>query len=112
MICVPPEETGAVHESETCASPGVAMSADGAPGTAPKFGVAVADADAPAPDALRALTRTEIGVPFVRPPATALRASEPELTITHVVPSSDVSTMYSTSGRPPVETGAVQVATT
>ena len=112
MICVPPEETGAVQESETCASPGVAMSAEGAPGTAPKFGVAVDEAEAPTPDALRALTRTDTGVPFVRPPATALSASEPELTVVHVLPSSDVSTMYSTSGRPPVDTGAVHVATT
>jgi len=112
MIWVPPEVTGLVHESATCASPGVATSAEGAPGTAPKFGVAVDDAGVPVPAALRALTRTEIAVPFVSPPATALRASEPELTTVHIDPSSDFSTMYSTIGRPPEETGAVQLATT
>jgi len=66
---VPPSGPGAVQDSVTCPSPGLAASPFGDPGLlTPAFGVADAGPEAgPSPAWLTAVTLNEYVVPLVRP---------------------------------------------
>jgi hypothetical protein len=56
VIAVPPLLAAAVHDTDACPSPGVAVTAVGAPGTANGVTAADADAAAPVPIAFVAVT--------------------------------------------------------
>lgn len=74
MIAEPPVLDGAVHDTDACAFPGVALTPVGAPGTV--VGVTAEDADEadPVPTALVAVTVNVYAVPFVRPVTVAVVA--------------------------------------
>ena len=109
MTVEPPFTSGAVHDSATCESDGVAVSELGAAGTV--LGVALATADAaPVPTAFTARTRYEYAAPFVRPVTTNEFVVGVPTTL-HVSPPSDEdSTEYPVTGVPPLDDGACHVS--
>jgi len=77
VIADPPSLTGAPHATDACASPAVAVTFAGAPGTvADADGVTAFDAtdDGPVPTAFAADTVNVYDVPFVSPGTTTLSA--------------------------------------
>ena len=89
MIGVPPSDTGAVHDTVACPSPGAAITPEGTSGTF--AGVTAPDgADGtPVPAALFAVTVNVYAVPFVRP------ATDTEVApvVLAVAPSGDAVTV-------------------
>jgi hypothetical protein len=85
----PPEDAGALHESESCVSPGVTTSEsgdEGGPNGVDVDGVEVA----PAPPDVTPATRKEYAVPFVRPMTVADAEVVPvfAIEVVHVAPLS------------------------
>ena len=71
VIALPPSDDGAVHETVACVSPGTALTAVGAPGTAAGVTADEGDDAGPVPTVLVAVTMNVYAVPSARPVTSA-----------------------------------------
>jgi len=104
VIGLPPLETGGEKLTVTCASPAVALTPIGGPGTVIGVtGVTLFDGadDGPVPAAFVAVTVKVYGVPFVSP----VTVSGLDGPVAECPPGFDV-TVYEMIGLPPSEAGA------
>src|SRR5918912_1152678 len=110
-MALPPFDAGAVHEIVADASPAVAVTAVGAPGTVAGVTLLEASEAGPVPTAFVAVTVNVYAVPFVSPvtvavvgtsvlPTGGLTVAEP--------PAGEEVTVYEVIALPPFEAGAVQ----
>jgi hypothetical protein len=113
VMALPPLDAGALHETEACALPAVAVTALGAPGAvAGVVGVTLFDgADAgPLPTALTATTVNVYGTPLFKPLTVALVGTTvlPAGAVTVALPpAGDELTTYEVMALPPLDAGAV-----
>ena len=110
VIALPPLEAGGVHDTVAEASPAVAVTADGAPGTVAGVTLLEASEAGPVPMAFVAVTVKVYAVPFVKPltvtvvgttvlPSGAVTVAEP--------PAGLEVTVYEVIALPPFEAGGV-----
>jgi hypothetical protein len=87
MIALPPLETGAVHDNETCPLPRVGVTEVGVPGVVNGVTLDEAVENVPRPAPLIAATRNVYAVPFVNPVTVTEAVVDTEsLKVVHVVP--------------------------
>ena len=99
----PPSATGAVQPTSTSASPAVAITAVGAPGTVLAVTAALSNDAGEVPTTLVAVTVNVYAVPLTRPETVAVVAP----VVLTVAPSGDAVTVYLVIRDPPVVVGAI-----
>jgi hypothetical protein len=107
VIAEPPLSAGAVHDTTAREFPGVAVTADGAPGTVLGVVAALASDSGEVPIALVAFTVNVYAVPLARPVIVAVLTPF----VLAVTPPGDAVTVYPVMAEPPLLTGAVHDTT-
>ena len=105
VIGEPPSEAGGENATVARASPGMALTASGAPGSVTGVTLAVGAEAGPVPATLVAATVQETATPLVRPLTVSGETAPVVLFVPHVA-------VYAVIGAPPVERGAAKATVT